>query len=325
MMPLQKVIATIAGLAVISGASVLWWIHSKEVSDAKRLSATTAETRAQAEAGDRLAEFALARMYYTGTGVPQDYAAAARWYRKSAEQGYAHAQFDLGDLYFRGKGVPQDNTQALLWIRKAADQGDVKAESALGYMYLYGVGLQRDYTEAAQWYKKSADGGEITAETALGRMYATGQGVPTDRAAALRWYGKAAAHGDPEAKRAVRVLEGRSVPGAPAQWPELVVALIAIPAGLWASFEFLLPGRSIRNPRQILITLLGISFLCSGALSVYAFLHNGICYLPHPEAFRVGRFLFTAFAFLLLVTLLFPTKRESGRWNTASRNSTDNR
>jgi uncharacterized protein len=38
------------------------------------------------------AQFALASMYYDGKGVPQDYAEAARWYRKAAEQGDALAQ-----------------------------------------------------------------------------------------------------------------------------------------------------------------------------------------------------------------------------------------
>ncbi len=47
-------------------------------------------------------------MYDKGLGVTQDYAQAAKWYRKAAEQGHAYAQFNLGYMYRFGQGVPQD-------------------------------------------------------------------------------------------------------------------------------------------------------------------------------------------------------------------------
>ena len=50
---------------------------------------TIAELRALAEQGDALAQFNLGRMYATGEGVPQDDAAAVRWYRLAADQGIA--------------------------------------------------------------------------------------------------------------------------------------------------------------------------------------------------------------------------------------------
>jgi len=34
-------------------------------------------------------------MYYRGTGVPQDFSEALRWYRKAADQNYADAQYNL--------------------------------------------------------------------------------------------------------------------------------------------------------------------------------------------------------------------------------------
>jgi TPR repeat protein len=50
-------------------------------------------------------------MYYTGQGVPQDDAEAARWYRKAADQGHAGAQFNLGAMYADGQSVSQDYVQ----------------------------------------------------------------------------------------------------------------------------------------------------------------------------------------------------------------------
>jgi TPR repeat protein len=69
--------------------------------------------------------------YYYGTGVPQDYAAAAQWYRKAADQGYGNALSALGTLFYYGRGVPQDRAEAVRWYRKAAAQGDEGAKSVL--------------------------------------------------------------------------------------------------------------------------------------------------------------------------------------------------
>jgi DNA-directed RNA polymerase subunit RPC12/RpoP len=63
--------------------------------------------------------------------VQQDYAEAAKWYRKSAEQGFAGAQFGLGLCYQNGLGVSQDSGEAMKWLRSAADQGHGDARDAL--------------------------------------------------------------------------------------------------------------------------------------------------------------------------------------------------
>ena len=57
-----------------------------------------------AEQGNAEAESNLGDMYLTGSGVAQDYAEAAQWYRRAAEQGYAPAQFDLGRMYLDARG-----------------------------------------------------------------------------------------------------------------------------------------------------------------------------------------------------------------------------
>ncbi len=61
-------------------------------------------------------------MYHTGQGVQQDYAEAAKWYRKAAVQGVAAAQYNLGLMYTNGHGVTQDYAEAVKWYRKAAAQ-----------------------------------------------------------------------------------------------------------------------------------------------------------------------------------------------------------
>jgi len=68
-------------------------------------------------------------MYDKGEeGVPQNYAAAVKWYAKAAEKGIAGAQFNLGLMYYTGRGVPQDKISAYALWDIAAAKGLVEAK-----------------------------------------------------------------------------------------------------------------------------------------------------------------------------------------------------
>ncbi len=54
----------------------------------------------------------------------RDYATALREYRPLVNQGHAIAQSYLGFMYDNGQGVPQDYAEAAKWYRKAAEQGE---------------------------------------------------------------------------------------------------------------------------------------------------------------------------------------------------------
>ena len=54
-----------------------------------------------------MAQDNLGGMYANGTGVPQDDAEAAKWYKLAAEQGYATGQVHIGLMYFNGRGHRQ--------------------------------------------------------------------------------------------------------------------------------------------------------------------------------------------------------------------------
>ena len=74
----------------------------------------------------------VAALYVHGTGVPQDHAEAARWYRRAAEQGDAYAQTELAILYSEGRGVDHDDVSAYMWFSIAAlrSAGDVRERAA---------------------------------------------------------------------------------------------------------------------------------------------------------------------------------------------------
>jgi len=111
-------------------------------------------------------------MYSFGKGVPQDYVAAARWYRKAADQGDAKAQIKLGVMYARGwvvtttgkiieyRNIRPDHAEAARWFRKAAEQGDADAQYNLGIMYANGRGVTQDYVQAHMWYNLAAARGK---------------------------------------------------------------------------------------------------------------------------------------------------------------------
>jgi len=112
-----------------------------------------------AEQGDALAQAALELIYDKAQGVPQDYKAAARWYRLAAEQGLAWAQYHLGHMYEAGQGVPQDYKAAARWYRLAAEQGYAAAQNNLGAMYLNGEGVLQDNVRGHMWANIAAANG----------------------------------------------------------------------------------------------------------------------------------------------------------------------
>jgi TPR repeat protein len=145
-----------------------------------------------ANQGNARAQYNLGIMYLNGTGVPQDPAEAAGWFRKAATQGNAGAQYNLGVMYLQGQGVAQDRTEAAAWVRKAADQGYAIAQYNLGLMHLNGHGVPQDEAQAANLYVKAANQGFAPAQGSLGLLYATGHGVKQDAVEAHKWFSLAA-------------------------------------------------------------------------------------------------------------------------------------
>jgi TPR repeat protein len=75
-----------------------------------------------AQHGNALAQTYVGLMFTNGRGLPQNYVAAADWYRSASEQGVPLAQFSLGLAYDKGHGVPQDYVLAYKWLNIATAQ-----------------------------------------------------------------------------------------------------------------------------------------------------------------------------------------------------------
>lgn len=126
-----------------------------------------------AEQGDAKAQAILGEMYGSGSGVPQDLAKAAFWYRKAAGQGQVRAQTYLGGMYQRGAGVRQDDMEAAFWFHNAAEQGHGEALYTLGGMYRWGQGaIQADPVQAYKWFSIAVASGFDIAQDDLQELEA---------------------------------------------------------------------------------------------------------------------------------------------------------
>ena len=77
-----------------------------------------------AEQGVAAAQVWCAQIYATGgRSVPQNWATAAKWWRKAADAGLRDAQWNIGVCYYYGRGVDRNVAQAKVCIRKSAAQG----------------------------------------------------------------------------------------------------------------------------------------------------------------------------------------------------------
>jgi uncharacterized protein len=91
-----------------------------------------------------------------------DYATTLRLLRPLAEQGDASVERKLGALWI-ANAVPQDYIAAATWFRKAAEQGEAKAQVGLGFIYFSGLGVAEDYSEALKWFLKAQEQGNADA------------------------------------------------------------------------------------------------------------------------------------------------------------------
>jgi len=171
------------------------------------------ETKAKAEKGDAVAQLTLGLFHFTGNGVPQNSAEAAKWIRKGVEQNadvarstLALSYLILGIHYFYGMGVSADFAEGEKWFRKGAELENAIAQMFLGDCYFNGRGLPHDTGEAANWYSKAAAQGLAESQFRLGRCWENGEGRPKDFGEATKWYQKAADQGHMEAQGALAAL-----------------------------------------------------------------------------------------------------------------------
>lgn len=136
-------------------------------------------TVAQAEAGDKEAQYRLARIFHKGVGVRRDLVEALQLYELSAQQGYLPAQMELAALYWLEPELSRDPENAYFWFSLAASgapPGEHRAHAAKGRDTV-GTQLTRDQISlllerAMVWQPKETALNKSSSERILSKLVA---------------------------------------------------------------------------------------------------------------------------------------------------------
>jgi len=169
-----------------------------------------------------------------------DFATALRELAPAAASGAPLAQYNLARMYFSGEGVARDSAEGLKWLRRAATAGVGLAQYQLGACYEWGIAVPQNYADAARWYRLAADRGVPVAQYRLGVLTINGLGVARDPVAAHTWLNVAAAGLRPGEPRNTVARMRESVAGdmTPAQ-----VAAAQVAARKWRPIEASAPTK----------------------------------------------------------------------------------
>lgn len=142
----------------------------------------------EAEKGNALAMYDLARMFADGIGREADPNTAQDWYAKALaafmeaessakERQKPYLQYRIGKLYAAGLGTEQDYGKAAEWFARAVRQNHKYAQYSLAGLYYRGQGVEQDYRQARNLYRCSAEQENSYASYELAKMYRDGIGT----------------------------------------------------------------------------------------------------------------------------------------------------
>lgn len=143
----------------------------------------------EAENGNALAMYDVARMYQQGIHVELDETKADEWYLKSfhafhysvqraeKEKHRAYLEYRIGKLYQYGLGTEENFEKAAEWFGRAVNVGYKYAQYSLGTLYYHGKGVEQNYQKACRLFGLSHLQGNAFASYELAKMYEKGIGT----------------------------------------------------------------------------------------------------------------------------------------------------
>jgi len=148
-------------------------------------------------AGDREAQYTLARLLQRGDGIPRDERGATAWYGKAAEQGHVASALELNRFRHEGADIPADEAKIAAALRPEVDKGDRDAMRALADMQVYGRGLPRDAEQGLSLLRRAAAAGSAAAAEDLSNLFLrNAPGIPHNPAEGFRWMAESARLGN---------------------------------------------------------------------------------------------------------------------------------
>ena len=144
-------------------------------------------------AGNPIAEFQLGLAKLQAGETVE----AARLIRRAANRNQPAAQYRLAKLYESGTGVEKDLVTARELVKRAAQGGNRIAMHDLGIYYTSNAGgVEPDMATAAAWFEKAAQRGVVDSQFNIAMLSEGENGIAPDLEAAYFWYAVAARQGD---------------------------------------------------------------------------------------------------------------------------------
>ena len=168
----------------------------------------------EAEKGNALAMYDLARIFADGLGREADPNAAQNWYAKALaafmeaefsakERQKSYLQYRIGKMYAadlgtehkvncpegaREGGLGRDYGEAAEWFGRAVRQNHKYAQYSLAGLYYRGQGVEQDYRQARNLYRCSAEQENPYASYELAKIYRDGIGAEPDGQQAATYF-----------------------------------------------------------------------------------------------------------------------------------------
>jgi len=159
-----------------------------------------------AHAGNNKGWFNMARMFFHGEGVKQDYQAAYQYFMDLYEKDYTAVCLYLGLYAEYGFLEEPDYEAALKYYEQGIEAGDEYCPVNLGRMYSLGIGVPVDLKKGLELYRLGWERGDAMAATNIAYCYEVGQGIRKNRKKAIEYYIYAAELGEEHAIEALERL-----------------------------------------------------------------------------------------------------------------------
>jgi len=161
----------------------------------------------QSKDGNATAQYLLAEIFFSGTGMPQNFSAALQLASQAAKQKEPRALYLLAAMMHEGDGIQRNIAQAgalfqeaLPGLKKMAGQGNPDAISKLGTIYTTGVTAPPELEKGLKLIRQAAEADWPKAQYDLAGHLLFGRGVTPDKNKAIGWMIRAAQGGHASAQ-----------------------------------------------------------------------------------------------------------------------------
>ena len=154
--PFAKRLEPLAGLYKANESLFVKQVLEFYKIDIEKYDREVAKLKPLADAGDPIANYQLALVYFNGPDAKELIPQILTLYEVAANQGYSDAQYVLGVMYDKGRGMTADDQKSREWYRVAANNNHRIGQFNYAVFLLQGRGGARNETEAWEWIKKSS-------------------------------------------------------------------------------------------------------------------------------------------------------------------------